>query len=138
MSIRWLGVGELEAALTKVAGQAEEASRALVERSAAMVEAAAKANFDGSHARGRPHVGGSKPNVVTGTLRRSIHADPVRRYGLSDYGTVVGPHVIYGRRVELGYNGSTPHPYFAPAVQAVRPRFAELSARTWREFLTAR
>ena len=40
--------------------------------------------------------------VRTGTLRRSIFADPVQRTSALTWMTQVAPHVIYGRIQELG------------------------------------
>jgi hypothetical protein len=102
----WDGLDAVLASIERVATQADMAAKAIVAQSAAVVEAKAKANFSGSHKKGEPHVGGDKPNIVTGTLRRSIRADPVTRRGVGDYGTTVAPRVIYARRVELGYSGT--------------------------------
>lgn len=139
-----LGLAEFEAALRRVAFQAGEAARIAVAKTAAEVEAEAKKNFDGAHRRGEPHVGGEKPNVVTGNLRRSIRTDPIKMYALGDYGTVVAPRAIYGRRVELGYpgGGSGPghqktraFPYFVPAAQHGGARLHDHAAEQWRAFL---
>lgn len=138
------GLAEVRAALEKVTREADAASRVIVVKGAAMAESAAKKNFDGSHAKGQPHVGGDKPNVVTGNLRRSITHDPVVRIGVASYGTRVGPTVIYGRRVELGYQGggggrghqtTRPFPYFGPAVAATAAPLNALAYKTWAEFL---
>jgi HK97 gp10 family phage protein len=145
-SLAWQGLRSVEAAFTKVSADADTAARSIVAKGAAVVEAAAKANFQGSHKRGEPHVGGSKPNVVTGTLRRSIRTDPIVRYGLGEYGTRVAPSTVYARRVELGYPGggkgagrghghTNPHPYFTPAVDSTRPQLEALAAAEWRRFL---
>jgi hypothetical protein len=123
---------------------ANAAARKAVAEAAALAEAGAKQNFEGSHARGEPHVGGDKPNVVTGTLRRSIRADPIRRYGIADYGTVVAPRVAYARRVEKGYPGggdgpgqqaTRAFPYFEPAAHIAREQFRVIAAEQWRRFL---
>lgn len=63
---------------------------------------AAVGNFEGAHAVGFPHVGGTKPNTVTGNLQRSIKAQPVRSAGAYRYSVTVGPHAIYSRIIELG------------------------------------
>lgn len=140
----WSGLHAFDAAIKKVEGQADLAARAIVTQSAAVVEAAAKGNFEGSHRKGEPHVGGNKPNVVTGTLRRSIRHDPVRRYGIGDYGTEVAPRTVYARRVELGgtaqgWRGRTfttgKYPYFTPAVESSRPKLEAIAAEQWRRFL---
>lgn len=144
---RITGLGELQAAFTKVSTQADATARSIVVKSAALVEKEAKANFEGAHARGEPHVDNARnvPNIVTGTARRSITHDRVTRIGLATYGTRVGPTVIYARRLELGgtstggWGGSTvttrPFPYFAPAVRLARTQFTALAVAEWQAFL---
>jgi hypothetical protein len=132
-----LGLRELEASLRKVANQADIAGRQTVADAAALVERGAKANFGGTHAKGERHVpafagGHPIPNVVTGTLRRSIRHDALTRYGLGDWGTRVGPTANYGRRVELEYG----YAYFTPVADAVGPRISAIGAAHWRRFLT--
>lgn len=146
MEARLLGVRELTRALERVAVEADVAARDAVAKTAAMVESAAKRNFVGSHSKGDPHVGGDQPNVVTGTARRSIRTDPIRRYGLGDYGTVVAPRVIYGRRLELGYPGggggrghqaTRAFPYFEEPAKKARDEFPRIAATRWSAFLHA-
>jgi len=131
----WLGMPELFKSLEKVATEADAASRTIVTKSAALVTRAAQDNFEGAHKKGQPHVGGDKPNIVSGDLRRSIRADPVTRLGLSEYATKVGPRVVYGRAVELGYMTRRAFPYFDPAVTKVTPELNELATEIWGEFL---
>lgn len=139
-----LGLREFLEAVRRVEEGAGEAAREAVAETAAMVERDAKANFQGAHKRGQPHTGGDKPNVVTGTLRRSIKADPIRRYSLAEYGTVVAPRAIYGRRVELGWphsDGQVGHgvtrafPFFGPAAKKAREEFPRVTAEKWSRFL---
>jgi hypothetical protein len=117
-----------------------------VSKTAALVEKRAKENFEGSHAKGQPHVGDHHPNVVTGTARRSVRTDPVQRFGLGDYGTIVAPRAKYYRRLELGWPTSDgtrghqvtrPFPSFVPAAREARKEFPEIAAETWRAFLTS-
>lgn len=139
-----LGLHEFEAALVRVAKGAENAARDAVAETAALAEAGAKKNFEGAHAKGQPHVGGDKPNIVTGTLRRSIRTDPIRRYALGDYGTIVAPRVKYARRVELGYPGggggrghqaTRPFPYFTEPAKHAKDRFRTIAAERWRIYM---
>jgi hypothetical protein len=133
-----LGLREFEAALKKVAAQADVAGKAAVKEMAAQVEAAAKGNFQGSHAKGDPRVGTSpaRPNVVTGTTRRLIRTDPIQRYGIGDYGTTVAPRAKWSRALELGRTpGAAAYPFFEPAVTAVRPRFPSITADQWRRYV---
>ncbi len=124
------GVGDFRHAMEVMVAAAAAASMLAVGEAALAIEAEAKANFSGSHRKGQPHVGGNKPNVVTGTLRRSIHVEgPLATHDGAT--ATVGPSMIYGRRVELGFKGSTAYPYFQPGVDKVTPRIAEIAARQW-------
>lgn len=117
MELTWLGVPEFNAALSAIGERATVQARAAVAEAAAEVEKAAKLR-----ASGRPG-----PNVITGTLRRSINHDPVTPWGVRGWETRIGPTVIYGRRVELGFRGADSlgrvynqpgYPYFGPAFRA--------------------
>lgn len=123
-SADWLGVHEVMAAIDKLAVKGEEAARESIAAAAAIVENEIKGNFSGSHSRGQPHVGGDKPNIVSGTLRRSLHADPITRVAKGEYVTFVGPREVYGRRVELGYQGSRGFPYVKPGFETAKPKIA--------------
>lgn len=66
---------------------------------------------------------------LTGTLRRSIHAEPDDGSGLT---WTVGTDVEYARRIEFGFVGQdrlgrnynqAAQPYLTPAAEAVRPVF---------------
>ena len=126
-----LGLSEFRAAMDKVIAQADAAAKAIVTQGAASIEAAAKANFAGAHKKGQPHVGGDLPNVVTGTLRRSITHTSVVKVGLGTWGTTVGPTTVYGRRVELGFNGSKGYPFFGPAVEKNAKKLQDIAVKAW-------
>lgn len=139
----WVGMDEVMARLSAMTAQASAAAKVAAVGAASIVEAKAKANFEGSHSKGKPHVGGDKPNVVTGTARRSIVTDPVESVALGEFLTRVGPTVVYGRRLELGWPGSSGRshqhtrafPYFDPAVADTQPEVAEFAAQTWAKFM---
>jgi hypothetical protein len=64
------------------------------------------------------HIGpsGSGPNVITGTLRRSIRTSVA--FGFDSYTAVIGPTVEYARAVELGsprWKSGVKYPYLEPA-----------------------
>ena len=126
-----VGLSEINAAFDKIMAETAAASRVIVAESALVVEKKAKSNFSGVHKRGQPHEGGDRPNVVTGTLRRSIGNDGIHPDGLTGASTRVGPKMIYGRRVELGYQGSKGYPYFSPAVTDTRDEVLAIARRRW-------
>jgi hypothetical protein len=131
----WKNADDFNNAIAYMAKLTDEASRYVVQAGSLMLISQGQKNFQGSHAPGEPHVGGSFPNVVTGNLRRSISADSVLRLGLADYSVNVAPRMDYGRRVEYGYNGSRGYPYFTPAVRTILPEFENLLYKTFAQVL---
>lgn len=116
----WLGVKEFESAVLGMAQRFDMAARAAVADVAGKIERRAK-----ELSSGRPG-----PNVVTGSHRRGIVTNPIRREGALLWKTEVGPTMQYSRRIELGYRGTDAlgrsyaqpaYPYFEPAYQDVEP-----------------
>ena len=134
------GLGDFNKAVAAMQRRIANAGRGIVSESLAVVERAAKKNFEGSHPPGFPHVGGSKPNVVTGHLRRGIRTTPVRRVSPFTWEGEVGPTAVYGRRIELGYPGggsgpghqrTRPFPYLKPGADASHARIREVAVKRW-------
>lgn len=119
---RLAGVGDLRAAFAQLAQGVDLAAQENVKQLASKLIKDAQANFSGSHPKGQPHVpnGENFPNIVTGTLRRSIQGGPIHRVGPGAYTTTVAPTARYGRRVELGLAPTGAYPYFGPAVKKLR------------------
>lgn len=147
MSSNWLGLGELQSAVERGAAQANQAARANVVAASAMLTRDAMDNFEGAHRKNKPRVPNSsqKPNIVTGTLRRSIRGSGVIPLGFGFYSQTVGPSTVYGRRVEMGFSGtdsmgrhySQPaYPFFGPAVRKLRGEISAIAAANWRKFIT--
>lgn len=138
------GLTETATAIKTIAVKLDAAAKVIVTQSAALIEAEAKKNFVGSHKKGAPHVGGDRPNVVTGNLRRSITHDPVTRDGIGAWRTAVGPTAVYGRRVELGYTGggsgrghqaTRPFPFLKPAVDGAEMQLTAIGLAGWARVL---
>jgi hypothetical protein len=143
----WIGINEAIAALAEMDKRVDVATMTTTIQVAAEVEARAKKNFVGSHRPGQPHVTNGppdRPNIVTGTLRRSIHFTPTAKLA-GGYTTTVGPSTVYGRRVELGFVGTDSlgrtynqpaFEYFGPAVKEVRVRAQEIATTNWAAAIT--
>lgn len=67
---------------------------------------------------GSPYAGGPPVNR-SGDLRRSIKAQK-RTVGFANYTAIVGPTVIYGRTLELGFSNGNKYPYMKPAWKKFR------------------
>lgn len=98
----------------------EQAAQYGISMAALAIERQAKLNANtGTHKRGQGHNPGTGPgpNVVTGTLRRSITTEI--RYGFGSYIATIGPTVEYARAVELGnprWKSGVRYPFLVPAV----------------------
>jgi hypothetical protein len=132
----WIGMDQMHAAFARIgAGVDVAAQRNVVDASAFLIKEAMN-NFEGAHAKGEPHVGGPKPNIVTGTLRRSIIGTGVKHDGLASYSNEVGPTARYGRRVELGMPGmGGAYPYFGPAVAVTRRVMPAIATSNWGRYV---
>ena len=137
------GLDETLKWIQKTSTELDATARVIAAQSALLIEAQAKRNFIGSHAKGQSHVGGGNPNVVTGYLRRSIQSTTPKRVGLGAYEVTVGPTAIYGRRIELGYVGgggrghqaTRAFPFLDPAVTSTEMQRHALAVAKWRAVL---
>lgn len=134
--MEWTGLDKLQAAFVRAGSQVDAAARANVSQASMILIKDAQGNFEGSHKKGEPHVGGAKPNVVTGNLRRSIMADGIQHIAMGSYSTTVGPTMRYGRRVELGLAPTGAYPYFGPAAADLRQQMGAIAAANWERYIT--
>lgn len=135
-SVSWSGFGDVRAAFVRIGAGVDQAAKANMTEATAFLIKEAMANFEGAHKKGQPHVGGDKPNVVTGNLRRSIMADGVHHTGMGSYETTVGPTMKYGRRVELGLAPTGAYPYFGPAAAKTRTIMSAIATANWARYIT--
>ena len=126
------GVDAVKAALDRIVAESAAASVRIVKRAEVVVEANVKKQFTGSHARGEPTTSapGSPPDVVTGTLRRSITSSPVSMSGFAAVGSVY-PTAVYSRIQELGGNGLPARPYMQPGYEASLTRLQKIATEEW-------
>lgn len=126
-------INEIIAALTAAGTAAGEASVTIVTRGQVVVENASKSSFTGAHQRGSPTTStpGAPPDVVTGTLRRSIVSSAVQPFSDGSATGQIYPTVIYARIQELGGRGLPARPYMQPAYEQVKPRLQEIAAEEW-------
>ena len=126
----WEGVPEWQKALDALITQADVAGEQIVTKGAHLVEAAAK-----QKASGRPG-----PNVVTGTLRRSIGLVDVTRLGPGRWQSQTAPTVVYARRIELGFHSADslgrvydqpPFPYLGPGLDDAITALGALYREMW-------
>jgi hypothetical protein len=120
------------------ADQIEKAAAYALGQVAFEVERQAKLNASGptrkGYANGKidppQHIPwqGAGPNVISGSLRRSI-TTTIRREGFGDYVATVMPTMVYARAVELGnprWKSGVKYPYLIPAAEAIKPRMNQI------------
>ena len=74
---------------------------------------------------------GLPPMNRTGDLRRSIMGEKFRS-GFASYSAIVGPTIIYGRRVELGggnWKAGVRFPYMEPAYMKFRSIYPQITRK---------
>jgi hypothetical protein len=112
-------LSQVQAGLNNFEKNIMQAAEYAIAQAGLKLEREAKLNANtGTHKRGEGHIPGTGPgpNVVTGTLRRSITTEV--RYGFGSYIATVGPTVEYARAVELGskrWKSGVRYPYLIPA-----------------------
>lgn len=125
------GLTEFTRGIERLVVRTDIATRNAVVKGAAAIEREAKlkAGEAGRHQRGTPTPAapGTGPAIITGTLRRSIHTRGPYRRGIGTWEAMIGPSVIYGRRVELEYD----YPYMRPAVDLVHKTVLPVLLREW-------
>lgn len=113
-------MNEATASLQKYASAAEAGSRRAIGKMAAAAEAEIKKQIVGHHDAGTPrpeeNPAGTPPMNVSGALRRSIKFE-IKKVGFGAYEAIVGPSVVYGRILELGFANGNKYPYVKPAYE---------------------
>lgn len=94
-SVVWEGVSEFKAAIDRQIAAMDVANREIVTRGGHIIEAHTKERMSGDW-----------PNVVSGTLRRSVMVRNIVPLGVGRWSSETAPAVIYGRRIELGFHGT--------------------------------
>lgn len=85
-----------------------------------------------------------RPTQRTGNLRNSITVSDQKRVSFGTWSAKVGPTMIYGRRVELGYKGTgkgrgqqttRAFPYLSPGFDKSRNDVIDMYQSEWRKAL---
>jgi hypothetical protein len=151
-TVRVRGVREASDAFAAMSTRIEMAMFKTVRESTAVLERAAKENFRSRKGGRNDPAEPPRPTLRTGNLRNSIKSDGPTRVGFASFSGRVGPTLIYGRRVELGFNGmvagyttrkgavvgpkeqhSRKFPYLAPALEENRTTISDIWTRNVRE-----
>lgn len=105
VTIRVRDVRESSEAFRALAARFDIVGFKTVRDASALVERSAKKNFQSRKGGRNDPATPPRPTLRTGNLRNSIHSSPPERRGGSTWSAKVGPTLMYGRRVELGFDG---------------------------------
>ena len=128
------GILEFDTALDSMIVRVDNAARSFVLEGAEVIKREAKNIFrTGADAKGIDSWHSTAwpvPTRRTGNLMASIYSDGARRIGPGKWESQTGPHIVYGRRIELGFHGNgrwpyyttRPFPYMQPGVRNSIPQ----------------
>ena len=128
------GIPEFDTALDSMIVRVDNAARSFVLEGAELIKREAKNIFrTGADAKGIDSWHSTAwpvPTRRTGNLMASIYSDGARRIGSGKWESQTGPHIVYGRRIELGFHGSgrwpyyttRPFPYMQPGIENSIPQ----------------
>ena len=128
------GIPEYIAAMNAMNRRVDEASRKFVLEGAERIKREAKNIFiTGADAKITERWRSDAwplPTLRTGNLMNSIYSDGARKTGVGRWESQTGPHIVYGRRIELGFHGNgrwpyyttRPFPYMQPGVRNSIPQ----------------
>ena len=110
------GIPEFIAAMNAMNRRVEEATREFVLEGAERIKREAKKMFitgsDASITEKWRSDAWPLPTRRTGNLMASIYSDGARKTGVGRWESQTGPHIVYGRRIELGFHGNGRWPYY--------------------------
>jgi len=110
------GIPEFNAALDSMIVRVDNAARSFVLEGAERIKREAKKMFitgsDASITEKWRSDAWPLPTRRTGNLMASIYSDGARKTGVGRWESQTGPHIVYGRRIELGFHGSGRWPYY--------------------------
>ena len=110
------GIAEFDLAIKAMEARVDEAARKFVLEGAERIKREAKKIFitgsDASITEKWHSDAWPLPTRRTGNLMNSIYSDGARKTGVGRWESQTGPHIVYGRRIELGFHGSGRWPYY--------------------------
>lgn len=143
--IKVKGVKEVEAYFNALELRMEKAMAKVAGDSAKVIQKKARKEFRSRSGGRKDPPRPPRPTLRTGNLQKSILIDGPNRVGPASYSAKVGPTILYGRRVELGYEGggggrgqqtTRPFPYMGPALEKSRDEIISLYHEQVRKAVT--
>ena len=110
------GIPNFEESLEAMKISVDEAARKFVLQGAEVIKRKAKKMFitgaDAKITESWRSDAWPLPTRRTGNLMASIYSNGAKKTGEGKWESQTGPHIVYGRRIELGFHGSGRWPYY--------------------------
>lgn len=124
------GIPEFNSSMSEMFIRVSEASHKFVLQGAEEIKKEAQKQFSGNSSNTWHSDAWPLPTRRTGNLESSIYMDSARQTSPGVWESQTGPHISYGRRIELGFHGSGRWPYFTtrpfpfmqPGIERAIPR----------------
>ena len=132
------GIPEFDAALDSMIIRVNMAARRFVLEGAEEIKVQAQKQFSGNSTDAWHSTAWPLPTRRTGNLESSIYMDSAEEISPGVWKSTTGPHIVYGRRIELGFHGSGQWPYFTtrpfpfmqPGIERAIPKLDSLFTET--------
>jgi hypothetical protein len=132
------GIPEFDIALDHMKAKINAAARKFVLEGAEKIKVEAQKQFSGNSSNTWNSTAWPIPTRRTGNLESSIYMDSAKEISSGVWESTTGPHIVYARRIELGFHGSgqwpyfttRPFPYMQPGIERAIPKLDYLFTQT--------
>ena len=132
------GIPEFDGSIDQMIIRVNMAARRFVLEGAEEIKIQAQKQFSGNSTDAWHSTAWPLPTRRTGNLESSIYMDSAKEISPGVWESTTGPHIVYGRRIELGFHGSGQWPYFTtrpfpfmqPGIERAIPKLDSLFTET--------
>ena len=132
------GIPEFDGSIDQMIIRVNMAARRFVLKGAEEIKVQAQKQFSGNSTDAWHSTAWPLPTRRTGNLESSIYMDSAKEISPGVWESTTGPHIVYGRRIELGFHGSGQWPYFTtrpfpfmqPGIERAIPKLDSLFTET--------
>ena len=132
------GIPEFDGSIDQMIIRVNMAARRFVLEGAEEIKVQAQKQFSGNSTDAWHSTAWPLPTRRTGNLESSIYMDSAKEISPGVWESTTGPHIVYGRRIELGFHGSGQWPYFTtrpfpfmqPGIERAIPKLDSLFTET--------
>ena len=132
------GIPDFDGSIDQMIIRVNMAARRFVLEGAEEIKVQAQKQFSGNSTDAWHSTAWPLPTRRTGNLESSIYMDSAKEISPGVWESTTGPHIVYGRRIELGFHGSGQWPYFTtrpfpfmqPGIERAIPKLDSLFTET--------